>query len=69
MNHGLFSNLDKIITVLTNNGTNYVYSLLQGQLLGDNVIKINDAKRLNEIALEQRDSYSKYIYSLNKLFI
>ena len=47
----------------------FSYNLNCGEIKINNLDSINDTSRLNDIALEQRDDYSEYIYSLNSLFI
>ena len=47
----------------------YWYSLGNGTVNYKDDYCINDVKRLNEIALELKDEYSGYIYSLNDLFL
>lgn len=46
----------------------YYYKLNHGIVLNKNAQCLNDAIRLNDIALAKRDEYIDYIYSLNKLF-
>lgn len=45
----------------------YSYSLGMGKVLDTTIL--NDTKKLNELALELRDEYSDFIYSLNRLYI
>ncbi len=50
-------------------GPFYWYSLGNGSVCCERGYCLNDVDRLNMIALELRDEYSDYIYSLNNLFI
>ena len=47
----------------------FLYRIGSCVVSGREVIYINDSDRLNAIAVEIRDEYSQWIYSLNKLFL
>ena len=47
----------------------YSYNLGSGIVQGKNISNLNNSLRFNELALELRDEYIEYIYSLNKLFL
>ena len=47
----------------------YSYYLDVGKMTSQNVTNLNNQQRFNDLALELRDNYCEYIYSLNKLFI
>ncbi len=47
----------------------YGYVIGSGSILGDGVEHVNDPKKLHEIAVELRDDYSQWIYSLNAIFL
>ena len=49
-------------------GTTYLYRIESGVDIAG-AIDVNDASRLHEIALECRDSYSDWIYSLNQSWL
>ena len=47
----------------------YAYTIGTGRILGRKTINLNDASSLNDIAIGLRDSYTKWIYSLNEMFL
>jgi hypothetical protein len=47
----------------------YVYRIGSGQVEGGEFIELNDGPRLNALAEDIRDDYSRWIYSLNDLFL
>lgn len=47
----------------------YVYSIGSASVYGREVVNVNDSEKLREIALEVREEYSRWIYSLNKMFV
>mgnify|MGYP000329494971 CR=1 FL=1 len=47
----------------------FLYRIGSCVVNGREVIDINDSERLNAIAVEIRDEYSEWIYSINKLFL
>ena len=57
------------ITVTPSDDTCYLYRIGSGQVVGGEIIELNDGPRLNTLAEEIRDDYSRWIYSLNELFL
>ena len=56
---------DEVIDVPKFDGTTFFYSI--GSAVDVNKsVSVNNSTRLNQIALEYRDSYSKWIYSMNQ---
>ncbi|SVE22002.1 uncharacterized protein METZ01_LOCUS474856, partial [marine metagenome] len=47
----------------------FLYRIGSCLVSGREVIEINDSARLNAIAIEIRDEYSQWIYSINSLFL
>jgi len=47
----------------------YLYQIGGGEVAGGTFIELNDAARLNRIAEEVRDLYTKWVYSLNDRFL
>ena len=60
---------DKDYDTSPTSGTTYLYSLGGGVVRGRPVVQINDPRRLHEIAIEIRDEYTGWIYSLNKIYL
>ena len=48
--------------------TRYLYQIGSNSFSDNSATYVNDAKRLQRIALEIRDEYSEFIYSLNDQF-
>ena len=46
----------------------YLYRIGPGELIGDDLIEINNSDRLNQIAEEIRDDYCQWIYGFHHLF-
>ena len=47
----------------------YLYRVGSGEIIGSNIIHINDSELLNTLATKLSENYCSYIYSLNKLFL
>ena len=47
----------------------YLYRIGPGELIGDDLIEINNSDRLNQIAEEIRDEYCQWIYNFHHLFV
>ena len=50
-------------------GVTYVYTIGSGKLESRDLVSVNNPIRLHEIAIEERDAYSTWIYSFNQLFL
>ena len=59
----------KRITITPTSATCYLYSMGSGMVEGGEFFSLNDGYRLNALAEEIRDDYSRWIYSLNDLFL
>jgi len=59
----------KRITITPTSATCYLYSMGSGTVEGGEFLSLNDGYRLNALAEEIRDDYSRWIYSLNDLFL
>jgi len=59
----------KRITITPTCDTCYLYRIGSGIVEGGDFIDLNDGNRLNTLAEEMRDDYSRWIYSLNDLFL
>jgi hypothetical protein len=57
------------ITVTPAEDTCYLYKIGSGDVKGGRIIELNDGSRLNTLAEEIRDDYSRWVYSLNELFL
>tara|TARA_B100000676_G_scaffold77387_2_gene77004 strand:+ start:5669 stop:7330 length:1662 start_codon:yes stop_codon:yes gene_type:complete len=57
------------IRVAPSETTQYLYKIGGGEVSGEGFIELNDATRLNKIAEEVRDHYTKWIYSFNDEFL
>jgi hypothetical protein len=57
------------ITVGSPPGDCYFYRIGAGRVEGEGLIDLNDAERLNAIVEKIRDSYTRWIYSLNASFV
>ena len=53
---------------INSKNNDYIYYINTGIVIGDGK-KINDLKRIHQIAIERRDEYISYINSLNKNFL
>ena len=50
-------------------GFTYAYSIGTGLVRGAQAVAVNDSQRLRTIALETRDEYSRWVYSLNDIYL
>ena len=57
------------IRVASSETTQYQYKIGGGEVSGEGFIELNAATRLNKIAEEVRDHYTKWIYSFNDEFL
>ena len=65
----LITNLTKDIDYkFCENESIFTYNFNSGKVLSKNFKNFNNAKILNNLALSEKENYSSYIYSKNKLF-
>ena len=57
------------IKLASSEASQYLYKIGGGEVFGGEFIELNDAIRLNKIAEEVRDQYTKWVYSFNDEFL
>ena len=66
----IITNLKKDISTEAIDATKYVlYNFNQGTINRSQVFTLNDSKKLHKIALEEKKSYSNFIYQQNQIFL